>query len=129
VVVTVFLLGDLLFLGNWLELDHRHVAARLERVIVVEDVGDAARHAGREIASGAPKYHDDAARHVFAAVVPRAFDDGNGTRVADGEAFAGHAAEIALALDRAVQHRVADNDRFLGHDPGIGRRPDNEAPA
>src|SRR5262249_4300977 len=90
---------------------------------------DAARHARREITSGATEHHNDAARHVFAAVVARAFDDGNGARVADGEAFASHAAEITLALDRAVQHRVADNDRLLRHDPGICGRPDNEAPA
>ena len=48
-----FLLGDLFFFRHRLKLDHRHIAARLEGVVLVEHVGDAARHAGGEIAAGA----------------------------------------------------------------------------
>ena len=52
VVVAEFLLGDLPLFRHWLELDHRHVAARFEGVVLVEYIGDAARHAGGEISAG-----------------------------------------------------------------------------
>ena len=116
VVVAEFLLGDLLFFRHRLELDHRHVAARLEAFVLVEHVGDAARHAGREIAAGAAEHDHDAARHVFAAMVAGALDHRDRAGIAHGEALAGDAAEIAFAFDRAVQHGVADDDRFFGHD-------------
>ncbi len=66
-----------------------------------------------------PEHHDDAAGHVFAAVIAGAFDDRDRARVAHREALAGDAAEIAFALDRAVHHRVADDDGFFRHDAGI----------
>ena len=64
-----------------------------------------------------PMHDDDAAGHVFAAVVARALDDRDGAGVADREALAGDAAEVAFARDRAVEHRVADDDRALGGRP------------
>src|SRR3712207_8544141 len=54
-----------------LEIDHRQVAALGEGAVLVEDVGDAARHAGREVAPCGPDHDHDAAGHVFAAVVDR----------------------------------------------------------
>jgi hypothetical protein len=45
-----------------------------EVAVLVEHIGDAARHAGREVAPGLAEHHDDAAGHVFAAVVAGAFD-------------------------------------------------------
>ena len=56
---------------------------------------------------------DDAAGHVFAAVVADAFDDRDGAGIADREALAGDAGEVALALDRAVEHGVADDDALV----------------
>ena len=123
------LLEEVVLLGDRLELDHRHVAARGEGVVLVEHIGDAARHAGREVAPGLAEDDDDAAGHVFAAVVARALDHGDGARVADGEALAGDAAEVALAGDRAVEHGVADDDRLLRHDAGVLRRADDDAAA
>ena len=46
-----------------------------------------------------------------------------------GEAFAGDAAEIALARDRAVHHGVADDDRLFRHDARVLRRLDDDASA
>ena len=47
--------------------------ARLQRcvesAVLVEDIGDAARHAGREVTAGAAEHDHDAASHVFAAMV------------------------------------------------------------
>ena len=50
---------DLFLVRHRLELDHRHVAARSEGVVLVEHIGDAAGHAGREVAAGAAEHHDD----------------------------------------------------------------------
>ena len=100
--------------GDRLERHHRHVAAAREAAVLVEHVGDAARHAGGEIAPGLAEHDDDAAGHVFAAMVAGAFDDRDGAGVAHREALAGDAAEIALAGDRAVQHGVADDDVLVG---------------
>ena len=84
--------------------------------LLVEHIGDAARHAGCEVAAGLADDDDDAAGHVFAAMVADAFDDGDRARIAHGEALAGDAAEVALALGRAVEHGVADDDRLLRDD-------------
>ena len=101
----------------------------LERAVLVEHVGDATRHAGREVAAGAAEHHHDAAGHVFAAVVAGAFDHRDRAGIAHGETFAGNAAEVAFALDRAVEHGVADDDRFLRHDAGVGGRAHDDASA
>jgi len=50
------------------------VAARCERAVLVEHVRDAAAHAGGEVPARAAEHSDDAARHVFAAVVTDALD-------------------------------------------------------
>src|SRR5579884_86637 len=87
---------------HWLQLDHAHVAPLFELPVLVEDVGDPARHPGGEIAAGPAEHDDDAAGHVFAAVIPRAFDDGPHAAVSHGKTLAGRAVEIALAGGRAV---------------------------
>ena len=100
-----------------------------KRAVLVEHIGDAARHAGGEVAAGLAEDDDDAAGHVFAAMVAGALDDGDGAGVADGEALAGDAAEVALAGDGAVEHGVADDDRLLRHDAGVRGRADDDAAA
>ncbi len=60
-------------------------------------------------------------------MIAGAFDDGDGARVAHGEAFAGDAAEIAFAADGAVEHRVADDDAFFRNDTAFLRRADHDA--
>ena len=55
----------------------------------IEHVGDAAAHAGGEVAAALAEHDDQAVGHVFAAVIAEAFDDGGGAGVAHGEALAG----------------------------------------
>ena len=62
-----------------------------------QQVGDAAGHAGREVAADRAEHGDDAAGHVLAAVVADALDDGGRARVAHREALAGAAADEQLA--------------------------------
>ena len=109
------------------QLDHREVAALLEIALLIEDIRNAAAHAGCEISSNGAEHDDDAARHVFAAMVAGAFDDGDGAGIAHGKSLAGDAAEITLAGNRAVEHGVADDDAFLGHDLAFVRRADHRA--
>ena len=98
-------------------------------LVRVEHVGDAAAHAGGEVAAG-PAEHDDAsAGHVLAAVIADAFDDGERAAVADGEAFAGDAAEVRLAAGRAVERDVADEDVVLGDEARLLRRIDDDLAA
>ncbi len=50
---------------------------------LVVKVGQAPRHAGADVAPRRAQHDDAAARHVLAAVVADALDDGGGTAVAD----------------------------------------------
>ena len=85
----------------------RRLASCIARTAAVRvvDIGDAARHAGGEVAADLAEHDDDAAGHVFAAMVAGALDDGDRAGVAHREALAGHAVEEGLALDRAVEAR------------------------
>src|SRR2546421_1053112 len=84
--------GDLVGLLERAELDHPQVAAALEIAVDVADVGDAARHAGGEVAAAGAEHHDAPAGHVLAAVVADALHHGMGAAVAHREPLAGHAA-------------------------------------
>ena len=111
------------------ERDHRRVAARRELAVLVVDVGDAAAHAGGEVAPGLAEDDDGAARHVFAAVVAGAFDDRRRARQAHREALARDAAQERLAAGRAVEHGVADDDVLRRVAAEVDARPDRETAA
>src|ERR1700722_13756600 len=101
-----------LFLGSdRIELHHCQITSLSERATLVEDVGDAARHASSEVAPRLADDHDDAAGHVFAAMVACALDDCDRAGIAHPEALTCHAAEIAFACGRAIKNGVADDDR------------------
>src|SRR6185369_217158 len=57
-----------------LEPDHRLVAAGFELAIDIVDIGDATRHAGGKVAPGKSEHGDDAAGHVFTAMIAGPFD-------------------------------------------------------
>ena len=123
-------LVQLLFLRDRLKIDHRHIAATLKRPVFVQHIGNAARHARREIAARLADDDDNAAGHIFAAMVAGAFDHRDRARVADREALAGDTTEIALAADRAIEHRIAHDDRVFRHDlRGLPGRVDHELAA
>src|SRR5581483_100171 len=123
---TVDALIDHLFRQHRLELYHREIAQIREVAGLVQHIGDAARHAGREVAPRFAEHHHDAAGHVFAAMIARALDHRDRAGIADRKALAGNATEIAFAFDRAVQHGVADDDGLLRHDAAIARRLDDD---
>ncbi len=115
--------------GQRFELHHVLVQPAFEIALLVEHVGDAARHAGREIAPRRAEHDDDAAGHIFAAVIAGAFDDRIGAGVPDGEALARDAAEIAFARDGAIEHRIADDDAFFRRDAGFRIGPHDQLAA
>ena len=103
-------------------------AARGEVAPIVVDVGDAAAHAGGEVAAGGAEDDDEAVGHVLAAVIADAFNDRGGAGVADGEALAGDAVEEDFAAGGAVEDHVADQDAFLRQEArGLGRIGDDAA--
>src|SRR6478609_5093106 len=67
------------------EVDHLKIAALGEISFFIDDVGDAAAHSRREITSRPAENNHPAAGHVLAAVIANAFDDRDGSAVADGE--------------------------------------------
>src|SRR5689334_11081418 len=95
----------------------------------VEDVSDAPRHAGGEIATGRPQDHDPAAGHVFAAVIAYRFDYRMHAAVADAEALPRHATDVGLAAGRPIQGNVTDNDILLRHKCRSRRRENDDLAA
>ena len=97
--------------------------------VLVEHEGQAAAHAGGEVAPGRPEDDDAPAGHVLAAVVADALDDRVGAGVAHGEALAGQPAEEGAPARGAVEHGVADDDVLLGGEGDALGRHDRERPA
>src|SRR5207249_2943284 len=110
------------------QLHHAHVAALLELAVFIENEGDAARHAGREVPSRLTEHHHDPAGHVLAAVVAGALDDGPRAAVANGEPLARRPIEVALALRRSIQRGVPDQDCLLRYDGRALGRIDDDSP-
>src|SRR5450756_1704567 len=112
-----------------LEVDHLPVAAAVEVPSLVQDVGDAARHAGGEVPAGMPQHHHAAAGHVLAAVVAHRLHHGLHAAVPDAEPLAGHATDECLALGGAVQGHVPDDDVLLRHEGRARGRVDGDLAA
>src|SRR3990172_3725066 len=108
-----------------LQGDHLHVAARREVAVPIVDIGDAAAHAGAEVAAGPAQDDDASAGHVLAAVVAAALDDGDCAAVAHREPLPRDAAGEQAAAGGAVKRDVADEDVLLRHERGAPRRVDD----
>ena len=101
-----------------------------KRAVLVEHIGDAARHAGGEVAPGLAEHDDDAAGHVLAAVVAGALDDRDGAGVAHREALAGDAAEIASPAIAPYSTVLPTMIDLSGDDAGVvGRAHDDQRAA
>src|SRR6202042_3814248 len=88
------------------------------------------RHARSEVAPGLTDDHDDAAGHIFTAMIAGALDDRDRAGIAHPEALTRHAAEVAFAGGRAIKYGVADDDRgFRRQLCRLLRRVDDDAPA
>ena len=92
-------------------------------------VGDAAGHAGAEVAARRSEHHDPPAGHVLTAVVAHALDDGGGAGVAYAEALPDEAADIQLAAGGAVGDHVAGDHVLLGGERRVAVGMDDDAAA
>ena len=108
-------LGDVFIGFERLQFHQFHVALPREVAVGIEHIGDAAGHAGREVASGAAEHDGAPARHVLAGVVAHALDHGLCAAVAHAEAFRALAAEERPPAGGPVQRNVADQD-VVGRD-------------
>ena len=109
-----------------LQCNHLEVAAARKIARFVQHIGDAARHAGREVAPSRPEHDHAAAGHVLAAMIPDGFHHGLSAAVSHGEALTRHASDIRLASRRTVERHVADNDVLLRNKGGAHGRKDDE---
>src|SRR5208282_2631316 len=114
---------------NRLERDHGRIAAGGKVAVLVEDVGNSARHTTGEIATRAAEHHYGTARHVFTTVVAGALDHSDGARIAYRKALAGDAVEVGLAFGCSIHNRVADDDVLWTEAAEIvGRTHDDASP-
>ncbi len=96
----------------------RSIISRLQRLekraVRIPHISQAAAHARAKIAARIAEHHHGAAGHVFAGVVPRAFDHHLCPGIAHTEPLARHAAHVCLAGGGPIERHVADDAVFLG---------------
>src|ERR1019366_4141548 len=98
--------------------DQLMVVAVDEVALHVEYVGKPAGESRPEIHAGASEHAGHAARHVFAAVIARAFNHGERAGIAHGKSFARGAGGIQLAAGRTIQTGIAHDYRFTCDESG-----------
>lgn len=111
------------------EFDHLEIGQLGETTGFVEYVSDAAGHTGAEIPADGSEDDDHAIGHVFAPVVTHALDDGGGSGVANGEAFAGAAVGEEVAATGSVEAGIAEDAVVGRHKAGFVGRADDDFPA
>ncbi len=98
--------------------------------VLVEHIGDPARHPGREVAPRPAQHDHPPARHVLAAVVADALHDrASRPELRTANRSPASAADEGLAAGRAVERDVAGDDVLLGDERRLGRRVDHEPAA
>src|ERR1700678_4523287 len=121
---------QILCFDQGLEIDRAEVAALFGKIaLLIENISHAATHARSEISATRSQHQYGSLRHVLAAVVANAFDNGGGTGVAHGEAFSGDSVEKCLAAGCPVKRNISDQNVFFGGKSRSARRIDDQAPA
>lgn len=115
-------------LDDFLEVNHRTVAADLELVKFIENIRDAATHSRREVSAGATKHDDDAACHVLTAVIADSLDYSDRAAVSHCEALAHLARDIRFSGCRAVKCSVAGNNGLVANELRHPRMTYDQAP-
>src|ERR1700687_5695967 len=121
---------NILSFENRLQVDRVQIAALFGEVAaLVENVGDAAAHAGGKISAASSEQQHQALGHVFAAVVADALDHRGRSRVANRKALARDPIEKRFAAGGAVESDVADENIVLGSETRPSRRIDDQSSA
>src|SRR5204862_6219162 len=92
-------------------------------------IRDAVGHPGGEVAAHRSQDHDDSARHVLAAVVAGAFDDGDCARIPHRKPVAGAPRGKEPSGGGAIERGVAEQNVRTGAVPGTAERPDDDLAA
>src|SRR5579864_532458 len=101
-------------LDNWFEINRGEIASFFSEIAaLVENIGDAAAHARREISSASAQHHDESIGHVLASVIADTFDHGGGSRISHRKALARHAVEKCFAASGAIKRNVANQNIFF----------------
>src|ERR1035441_10451224 len=113
----------ILRIENWLKVNRAQIAALFGKVsTLVENVGDAAIHAGGKISPTGPEHQDQPLRHVFAAVVANSLDYRGRSGVANRKPLACDPVEKRFAAGGAVERAVANQDVLFGGETRPSRR-------
>src|SRR5260370_27340310 len=75
--------------------------------MLAQDIGQTTRHARAEVYANRPERQHDSRGHIFASMLPRAFDHSQSPAIANGETFAGTARNVEFAAGCTVQHGVS----------------------
>src|SRR4029079_5168734 len=118
-----------IYVFDWLEVHTGVIALALQLPVWVPDVRNAAGHARSEIASDTANADDDAAGHIFAAVITHALDHCDRSGVTNGKAFSGDSGKVSLALDCAVEAGIPYDDIFMRLPPSGLRWTHDQAAA
>ena len=108
------------------DLDELWIVALLEGPLLIEDVGQASRHARPEVPPGGPQDDDHASGHVLAPMVANALDNGPAAAVPHTEALARSSRGVKRAAGGPVEAGVADDHVLVGLESGIVGRGDDD---
>src|ERR1700730_18367790 len=75
--------------------------------MLAQNIGQPTRHTRAEVYANWPQRQHDSRGHIFAGMLPRAFDHSQSPAIANGEAFARTAGNIKFAAGCTVQHSVS----------------------
>mmetsp|Transcript_19801 Transcript_19801/g.45547 ORF Transcript_19801/g.45547 Transcript_19801/m.45547 type:complete len:577 (-) Transcript_19801:2090-3820(-) len=124
---------ELLLARGGLDALHRHNfgvhALGDVPLLLLEEVGDASRHAGTDVAASGAEHHHHATRHVLERVVAAPLHHRLAPRVADAEALAGAPRRKEVAAGGAIEGGVADNGLGRGVKLGLLGGADDDLPA
>ena len=109
--------------------DHLQVAVEFQLALLVQHIGNAARHPGGKVAPGRTQHDHPATGHVLAAVIAHALNHSRGAAVAYAEALARQTANVGLAAGGTVERYVAGDHVLVGRKGRFARRAHNEFPA
>ena len=127
-VPVSLVMGVLLSGGNhFVHRHHGRVATRCKLAVFVVHISHAAAHASCKVAAGFTQHGHRAARHVFAAMVARAFYHCCCAGKTHRKALACHAAQERLTCRGTVQHRVTDDGVLHSIAPKVNARAHHNA--
>src|SRR5450631_441366 len=97
-----------------LQINRRSVATLvLEVALLIEDVRDAAAHAGSKVTPRGAQHSNQAIGHVFATMVANTFHNGCCPRVSYSESLASYTIQEKLTARGAIKCNVADKDALF----------------